>query len=504
MFICCNDIIIILGSVMLRVLMSCLLLSCMHLFCIGHAAPSQTIIPKGHGVIIDGVFEVVKGLEISNNPYSSVFDHLEQLNQGVFYVYPDMGSMFNFDNPTKPFIVDCPSNPSGKAITANVYLNAKALNNDPRLCLGLSDVVQKIASNYPQSIILPMISGSGETISKDQDVQKAQAKNLATALKYVSLTNLQGIAFDLEGPSVTQEQWTFFETLADNLTGNLKYIAIFDGENLIQDMIDYNTNYNVKFILLRSTYDLDAFSSNLKPRPLKMYHDYIKSFMNSPTYKNPNLNVQFVLPASATSSNFEAAAIFNTKLIQKTFIPPDKIIPEPDRTFDNKTIQPSLKLPVGIQNQTSPWYKYTNPLPIGICNFDNFSSSQKKYNYDSLAYQAHCKLITNYLSGAKNFEYYDFCDKTGIRDPNKLCSPKDLSQSDYFKQALLNYETYAKNSTIPNVLGVTLYTMRPIGFWITTCAKKWFNLDLADNVLLKTCTGVYPEIIRSDVIQLMK
>lgn len=488
---------------MLRVFMSCLLLSCMYLFCIGHAAPSQTIIPKGHGVIIDGVYEVVKGLDRQNNPYSSVFDHLEQLNQGVFYVYPDMGSMFNFVNPTKPFIVDCPSNPSGKAITANVYLNAKALNNNPILCLGLSDVVQKIASYYPQSIILPMISGNGETISKD-NAQIDQAKNLATALKSITLTNLQGIAFDLEGPSVTQEQWPFFETLADNLTGNLKYIAIFDGENLIQDMIDYNAKYNVKFILLRSTYDLDAFSPNLKPIPLKAYNDYIKSFMNSPTSKNSNLNVQFVLPASATSSNFEAAAIFNTKLIQKTFIPPNKIIPEPDRTFDNKTIQPSLKLPLGIQAQTSPLYNPQNPLPIGICNFDNFSSSQSKYNYDAPAYQSHCKLITkatDYLSDAQNFEYYDFCDKTGTRDPNKLCSSKGLSQSDYFKQALLNYETYAKNRSEPNVLGVTLYTMRPIGFWITTCSKRWFNLDLADNNLLKTCTGVYPEIIRPNVIQ---
>ena len=487
-------------SMIFKVIM---MITAMSFYSLSYAISPNSPPPRGDGVIINGVHEVLMELEQTSNPFTPVFQALSHNSTRPFYVYPDMGSM-NKNFLTLPYFTDC-NYQDGKAVNVNIMINAKGLNNisnDKINCSSLKDVVSTISSRYSTAIIMPMISGHADDIPVPSQDQTTQANNLFSALSQIGNSQLQGVSFDLESQSVNENQWAFFYALAQKfeLTDNLKFIAIFDGEALKEKMASYNSNqqYHVKFILLHSAYDLSKQSS-LKPESLSNYNDGITAFMNG--NKTPNLYVQFILPASATDSNFEAAAIFNQKLLNKTIIPPKNIKKISNSINFDSNITNFMTLPILVIQK--------NNLPMSICNFANLKQflSNQVYNITPSDYQNECVLDTQgtiYFQDNSNILYHDFCGDSSRQSPNEPPNTCPTSQASYMNQSLFNFHSNAKNKTLPYVLGVILYSMRPIGFWATTCSKNWFNLDLSDNSILKICTGFYPEIIRSDVIKSYK
>jgi hypothetical protein len=434
---------------------------CAHNFSTNQTCQSNTDQPPcGNGVMIEDVVDVLKNYDSQkgDSQLSRVISALSsdiKPNQ-VIYIYPDVFS----------------------ADAGNLYLKEISNISDTdtlevknalrKLSLDLSEISPKT-----QFIIMPLLSSDKKIFTT------SDANNIVDAIK--GLPHVKGVAFDIEDPKLKADS-LFMDKLLTPINKKW-YIAAFDAEAYYKN----NKSLPSNFIALRSTYDMmDASkvtNSHLSPSNYIDKDSGIATFFNNPPNNPPaDLNVQFVLPATGTTLENEAVAVFNTYLAGKTV---------------GKTTIPSLK---------SSFCSSPIPSPLKIFPAENNQNLYPQSYYKKSLCYLECGKYCSYSDCTKNS---DPTPKTFYQSESNInyCSfspsLNGTLQSQYVEKAMESIKSHISSSKFkPNILGYVLYSLKPKGFWAVYCSKHYFNSFLGELDLLKVMPkkARYPEDITQNVL----
>tara|TARA_R110000868_G_scaffold8205_7_gene42710 strand:- start:14373 stop:15794 length:1422 start_codon:yes stop_codon:yes gene_type:complete len=451
------------------------------IFFTGFITSAFAAIPKGDGIIID---DVSSDITCSADTCVSTFITDKPDLGHLTYIFPDI-AYINRPATTKDGITSiqktCPvgtNKPPMQLITYISYPEFKAdLLGGQKTglgeCIAGADVTKTYKANNPNTRVMPMISGSAYLINTSTDTQIIQtAKTIANAIN--ADPNAAGVSFDLEGPSLGKgdsvkaqvaiaKGFLFLNTLSAAL-GDKKFIAVFDAGALLNAAkASSSTNqWPANAFVLHALYDSGECNKTGTPYEPCSVEDYVEHGANAKGFMvlNPKIPVMFVLPAAATTQLYESIQDFNTNFSK-------------------------------IHNILSPEF---------LAKFGND-------NCQVTADQMNLFIANDFLAAPDNavetLERWTSKPTIPAQDFYKACrayTNTGVDQSQYMTAALTKVDAVKADS---NYIGVGLYNLKPgqpdDSFYLTTCAKRYYNNYYGDTKLYGQCVGFYPETITPGV-----
>ncbi|MEQ9618022.1 MAG: alpha/beta hydrolase [Deltaproteobacteria bacterium] len=414
-------------------------------------------IPTGNGVIVDDVAQDIT-CDSGGSCTSTLLQTLETSYDASgqnFYILADFASINNLPNGSLMTAdTACPSDPGNSVLNyLSLPLIKESVLSLPELgtCLPgatVTNIYKNQSKDGENRIVLPMINGSADEINNaSMGTLIKLADDIADTIN--NDPNADGVAFDLESPTLSENATTvFIGELAKQLSAEGKYIAIFDPK--LQQLAPISTQYN-NIIALVALYDYGLNpSAPYEPLSVSTYQQHTSNNAVEAYFGGfgKDIPVLFVTPAAATTTLWEHLNVYNTNF-------PNGIDPMLSETPVGCSMS---SLPVNILNQ------FLAAPPNGKNPLDYYLSQCQRYN-----------------------------------------NPNSTTQLDYFNASLSAITSGYNASTNKNrkLIGTALYNQKPDGFYGLTCAKNTYSLFDTPS-LYKKCLGFYPESISDSMWSSLK
>ncbi len=416
-------------------------------------------IPVGNGVIIDDVAQDLTcdsaGTSCTSALLATLASNYDKSGQN-FYILADFASINNLPSGSlSPAQTACDGEPATNYVLnyLSLPLIKESVLSAPELgtCLPgatVTSIYKTQSANGQNRIVLPMINGdAGEINSASTATLMKLADDIADTIN--NDPNADGVAFDLESPTLSANATTvFIGELAKQLSAKGKYIAIFDPQ--LQQLTPISAQYN-NIIALAALYDYGLNpAAPYEPLSVSAYQDHTSQHAVQAYFGGfgKDIPVLFVTPAAATTTLWEHLNVYNTNF--------------------PKGIDPMLsETPVSCDMSS---------LPASILN----------------------KFLTAPPNGKNPLDYY-------LSQCQRYNNPNSATQLEYFNASLTAITSGYNASQNPDriLIGTVLYNQKPDGFYGLTCAKNTYSLFDTPS-LYKKCLGFYPESISDSIWDSLK